>query len=59
VCYVTYSKWSKHGDSLSPFRLNFASEYAIRMVQETLVEPQLSGTDQLLVCVDEVNVLGG
>ena len=44
---------------LSPFLLNFVLEYAVRRVQVNQDGFKLNGTQKVLVCADDVSILGG
>ena len=49
----------KNEDGLSPLFFNFALEHTIRRVQVNQDDLKLSGTHQLPVYADDVNILGG
>jgi hypothetical protein len=48
----------KQGDALSPLLFNFASDCAIRKIQENQVGLKLNGTHHLLAYTDDANLLG-
>jgi hypothetical protein len=49
----------KQGDALLALLLNFALECAIRKVRENQLTLKLIWAHQMLVCADDVNLLGG
>jgi hypothetical protein len=49
----------KHEEVLSPLLFNFVLVYAIRRIQVNQKALKLKGTNQILIYVDDVNLLGG
>jgi len=52
-------KGLKQRDALPLKLLKFSLKYAIRMVQVNQNSSKLNSSNQLLVCADGVNILGG
>jgi hypothetical protein len=50
--------WLKQGDALPPLLFNFALDYSIRKFLENQVGLEFSGTNPLLVYVDDFNLRG-
>jgi hypothetical protein len=48
----------KQGDALRPLLFHFSLEYTIRKVQGNQVGLKLNGTHELLVCADDIKLLG-
>jgi hypothetical protein len=46
------------GNVLMPLLFSFSSEYAFEEVQENQKALKLRGTHQILVCADDINLLG-
>ena len=56
IKYVSYDL--KEGDILLSLLFNFASEYAIRKVKENHKLLKFSGTHQVIIYADDVNLRG-